>query len=112
MAKKCCAHPYLDRLHARIVAIIQEQFTEFLEEQSDAQRGSPRHRRILHGHPILGRLLRVLLPVKGHVLGVLRGLVVDDVAIRYGFEILDVEGAAESRVSVSGEIEYTAIVRR
>ena len=97
---------YLDSMHKRIVAILQKQLAKLLQEETNTQCRPPCQVGILHGHAVLSSFLWVLLSIKWDVLCILRGLVVDNISFWYGLEILHIECASKSGMSVGREVYW------
>ena len=72
---------YLHCIHQWVVGIFQELNAELFEAKADAERGAANHRRVLDWLAIFWLLAASLVGVKGEVVRILDGLVVDELPV-------------------------------
>ena len=91
--------PYLDSIHQRVVAVLQELDAELLQENSNTERRLSRQLLLFYGFPVLWPLLGLLVVVKADLVGLARALVEDHVVAGDRLHVGNSESAAKARMA-------------
>lgn len=84
--------------HERVVGVLQELNTELLEREANAECGASDEWNVFDGCPIAWLLALLFILVKGEILHLAWGLVVDETPVADGLHVGHYIGASEPRV--------------